>query len=65
MIKKSLVVFIFSLLAAFSAAAQESIGNYQIRVAPDRDDWTYEPGQTAKFDVSVTLNNRQVSGLPL
>lgn len=65
MIKKSLVVFIFSLLAAFSAAAQESIGNYQIRVAPDRDDWTYEPGQTAKFDVSVTLNNRQVSGLPV
>ena len=64
MIKKSLILLAFSLLAAFSVAAQESIGNYQIRLAPDRDDWTYELGQTAKFDVSVTLNNRQISGLP-
>ena len=57
------VFFIFC--AAFSSAAQESVGNYQVRVAPDRDDWTYQLGQTAKFDVSVTLNNRQVSGLPI
>lgn len=52
---------------AFTAAAQtaENLGTYQIRVAPDRDDWTYELNQTAKFDVAVTLNNRQVAGLPI
>ena len=44
---------------------QESVGNYQIRVVPDRDDWTYELNQSVKFSVSVTLNNRQVSGLPI
>ncbi len=57
------VAFIF--LAVLVAQAQQSLGTYQIRVAPDRDDWTYELNRTAKFDVSVTLNNRQVAGLPV
>lgn len=57
------VIFIF--YAVFLIAAQESVGNYQVIVAPDRDDWTYKIGQTAKFDVSVTLNKRQVSGVPI
>lgn len=57
---------IFLVCGAFGAAAQtESLGTFQIRVAPDRDDWTYELNQTAKFDVAVTLNNRPVAGLPI
>ena len=56
-----ILVFVFS----YAVKAQESLGTYQIRVAPDRDDWTYELNQTAKFAVAVTLNNRQVAGLPI
>ena len=60
-------LFILLILCLIHSAvhAQESLGTYQIRVAPDRDDWTYELNQTAKFEVAVTLNNRQVAGLPI
>lgn len=64
-LKFKLFVFAFLLSASVSAKAQESVGNYQIRVAPDRDDWTYQLNQPIKFTVAVTLNNRQVAGLPL
>lgn len=63
--RKFIFIYVFLLLAGVAAQAQESVGNYQIRVAPDRDDWTYELNQPAKFSVAVTLNNRQVSGLPI
>lgn len=59
------VALLILLLAPAAAKAQESVGNYQVRVAPDRDDWTYQLNQPAKFSVAVTLNNRQVAGLPL
>lgn len=65
MLKLKAFFFVFFLAAIVSVKAQESVGNYQIRVAPDRDDWTYQLNQTAKFNIAVTLNNRQVSGLPL
>lgn len=57
------IVFVF--IFSCAVKAQESLGTYQIRVAPDRDDWTYELNQTAKFNVAVALNNRQVAGLPI
>lgn len=64
-------IFRFQLLTfaltifALAVNAQEQLGTYQIRVAPDRDNWTYELNQTAKFDIAVTLNNRQVAGMPI
>jgi cephalosporin-C deacetylase len=59
-------LLILLLAAGFSAGrAQEVLGTYQIRVAPDRDDWTYELNKTVKFTVSVTLNNRPAAGLPV
>lgn len=57
--------FVFLLFVSFAANAQERLGNYQIRVVPDRSDWTYELNQPAKFMISVTLDNHPVSGLPL
>ena len=57
--------FVFLLLASLATSAQERLGSYQIRVVPDRDNWTYELNQPAKFTISVTLDNQQVSGLPL
>lgn len=62
---KIIVFALFFLTAALAQAQPESVGNYQIRVAPDRDDWTYGLNQPVKFTVTVTLNNRQVSGLPV
>jgi cephalosporin-C deacetylase len=65
MTKLKSIAFIFLFFLSFAAHAQESVGNYQVRVAPDRDDWTYGLNQTVKFNISVTLNNRPVAGLPL
>lgn len=48
-----------------AAAAQERLGSYQIRIAPDEADWTYELGRPAKFNVAVTLDNHPVAGIPL
>ena len=58
-----LIIFIFAVCGG--VRAQETLGTYQIRVAPDRDDWTYELNQPVRFEVSVTLNNRRIAGLPL
>jgi cephalosporin-C deacetylase-like acetyl esterase len=49
----------------FYAQQNERLGNYQVRLAPDEADWTYELGRPAKFNVSVTLDGHPVSGLPL
>jgi cephalosporin-C deacetylase-like acetyl esterase len=65
MSKFKTLTFLILLLIPCAALPQQSLGTYQIRVAPDRDDWTYELNQTAKFEVAVTLNNRQVVGLPI
>ncbi len=55
----------FILLVSAATRAQENLGTYQIRVVPDEVDWTYELNQTAKFQISATLNGNQVAGLPL
>lgn len=58
-------ISIFVCILAAVAYSQTSLGTYQVRVSLDRSDWTYELGQPAKFSIAVTLNNSQVSGLPL
>lgn len=58
-------LFLLILLVSFEAVGQEQLGTYQVRIVPDRPDWTYELNQTPKFEVSVTLNGNQVSGLPI
>lgn len=61
-----LLLLLFAVFCGiFPLKAQENLGTFQIRVSPDRDNWTYEINEKAKFFVSVTLNNRQVSGLPV
>lgn len=60
-----LFIFIFAGFFSATRAQDENLGTYQIRVAPDRDDWTYQLNQPVKFEVSATLNNRQVAGLPV
>lgn len=60
-------VFLLALLANPLAAdtplapvpphAQLRVATVQVRVAPDHRDWTYEPGEPARFHVSVTADN--------
>ncbi len=64
MTNKILVLLIASALAT-GVYAQDSIGTYQVRVSLDKESWTYELNQPAKFTFAVTLNNSQIAGLPL
>ena len=65
MTKRLLLFLLLAAVSSIRVVAQESIGTYQVRVALDHANWIYEPGQPAKFGVSVTLNNSPISGLPL
>lgn len=56
------ILLVLSACVSF-LSAQENLGTYQVRIAPDRDNWTYELNEKAKFEIAVTLNNRQVSGI--
>jgi len=62
---KSFIFIAFLIFAALRVPAQENLGTYQIRVAPDEADWTYELNQPAKFTVAITLNSNQIAGLPV
>lgn len=76
--KKRLLIELFSMLKQkiffylfcavfFSPIAfgQESLGTYQVRVAPDRVNWTYNLNEPTKFTIAVTLNNNQIANLPV
>ena len=39
------------------------IATVQVRVAPDHRDWTYQPGETARFKVSVTADNEPIDNM--
>jgi cephalosporin-C deacetylase-like acetyl esterase len=45
------------------AAAQERVGAVQLRVAPDRADWRYELGQTARFRITAVQDGHPLSGV--
>lgn len=63
--KSKTTAFLFLLFVSHLAQAQERLGSYQVRVMPNEADWTYELGQTAKFNISVSLDGHPVPGLPL
>ena len=35
----------------------------QVRVAPDHRDWTYQPGESVRFKVTVTADNEPIDGV--
>lgn len=41
-------------------AADFRVAAVQVRIAPDHRDWTYQPGETAKFRILVTADNTPV-----
>lgn len=65
MLKFKTAAFLFLLFVSHLAQTQERLGSYQVRVVPNEADWTYELGQTAKFNISVSRDGHPVSGLTL
>lgn len=63
--QKILLLIILTLLLSLFSYGQENLGTYQIRVSLNKDNWVYELNQPVKYEVSVTLNNKQVAGLPI
>ncbi len=52
----------FMLVATALAFGQQRTGAVSVRVAPDRGDWTYEPGQPVSFQITVVRDGHVVSG---
>lgn len=52
--------FLTLLLLASAALAQPAERFVKVIVAPDRADWTYKPGDNAKFMISVLQNGNPV-----
>jgi cephalosporin-C deacetylase-like acetyl esterase len=42
--------------------AQARVATVQVRVAPDRAGWTYQTGETARFNVHVTADQESLTG---
>ncbi len=51
----------FLCLAAL-LGAQDYTGTVRIQVRPDHDDWTYKPGEPARFRIAVTRDGVPVAG---
>lgn len=50
------IVWLASLLIAVSLQAQPQEKYIKVIVAPDRDSWTYKPGEKVKFTITVLQN---------
>ncbi|HEY9488753.1 MAG TPA: acetylxylan esterase [Chryseosolibacter sp.] len=48
--------FFFAMIISFSLQAQPTEKFVKVIVAPDRDNWTYKPGEKVKFTISVLQN---------
>lgn len=52
----------FLLLLAAVASAQDRTGAVSVRVATDRADWSYEPGQPVTFSITAVRDGHPVTG---
>jgi cephalosporin-C deacetylase-like acetyl esterase len=56
--RRTFISLLAGLLAICTmAVAQQSGSLIKVNVAPQHSDWVYKPGETVKFDVTVTKNN--------
>lgn len=51
------------LFGVSSVAAQERIGQVQVRVTTDRADWTYAPGQPVSFRITAVQDGHPLQGV--
>lgn len=52
-------------LPAMAAVGAARVAAVQLRVAPERDGWTYEVGESARFRVVVTADNQPLANVPV
>lgn len=52
----------FLLLLAAVASAQDRTGAVSVRVATDRSDWSYEPGQPVTFSITAVRDGHPIAG---
>ena len=45
--------------------ATKRVATVQVRVAPEHRDWTYVPGQPARFRVVITADNQPIANVPI
>lgn len=45
--------------------ATRRVATVQLRVSPDHRDWTYKPGEPARFRVIVTADNEPIANVPI
>jgi cephalosporin-C deacetylase-like acetyl esterase len=75
-LSRPLLIACFSLLSAFPAYAatpiapvpahaSSRVATVKIGVAPDHPDWTYRPGEHAKFTVSVMADDQPLAGVTI
>ena len=50
-------------LASGAARAVERTGVVRVEVVPDRADWTYEPGDPARFRIGVSRDGHALAGV--
>ena len=51
-----------TLITPVPIPAISRVATVQVRVAPDHRDWTYRPGETVTFRVTVTADNEPIEG---
>lgn len=58
----ALPVFAATPVTPAPAHAAGRVATVQVRVAPDHRDWTYQPGENARFSVTVMADNEPLEG---
>ena len=63
--KKTIIILLTALFGLLPTKAQIRGNNIKVVVVPDHQDWNYEVGQTATFNVSVTKSETLLDGVTI
>ena len=65
-VKRKWIGLLAGMLAIGSMAVAQPVEKFiKVNIAPQHSDWVYKPGETVKFDVSVTKNNILLSNVEI
>ena len=63
--RRSFISLLAGLFAICSVALAQGERLIKVNIAPQHGDWVYKPGETVKFDVSVTKNDVLLSNVEI
>ena len=61
--KLNLTWLVYALLISVSLQAQPTEKYVKVIVAPDRQNWTYKPGEKVKFTITVLQNGNPLKNV--